>query len=232
VFRGLVRVDGSGKGGRDAARSLAVADSVFVSGKGGVHLAGAGVAATMTQCVFLCGTDAVQLDPALVDGHAGVLCRLERCTVAARGAAVRVGDLTSAAVPTEPAVVQTRSCVLLNPFVDAAGRAAHPAGLVRGDGEALALGLLVWQSEDDVYDKRLHFTGAEATIPKQPDPPGSWRRLWGSYNVVKPVLDVDFRRTAELKAEHLDRLALPSSTSFARPPGADLARLGLVKKRP
>lgn len=229
TFRGVARVDGSGKLGRDNMRSLAAADTVFLSARDGVHLTNVGVTASLSQCVILCGEDGIRLEPKLSDGRAGMLCGLERCTVAARGAVVRLVDGGSTELPREPAVVQTRACVFLNPFTKDDGRTPLSAGLLRCEGAALMRGLLVWQSEDDVYDKRL-FYAAAVTPPSQPEPLSAWRGLWGSTNVTKAILDVDFRRPAELKLEHLDRLALPSASRFSRRPGADLARLTGVRK--
>src|SRR5262249_38878228 len=117
--------------------------------------------------------------------------------------------------------VQSRDSAFLNPFAEKPNR----AGLLLYDGEALSRGLLVWQGEGDVYDRRLYFgaRGARALLPDKPEDHAVWARLWGSYGVRRPVLDLPLTRLLGPGRWQLDRLALPAGR------GADLVLLDIKK---
>jgi len=122
----------------------------------------------------------------------------------------------------EPAVVQTRGCAFLNPFPGRPNR----AGLLAYEGDALAHGLLVWQSEGDAYDRRLYFGAAPASaLPAKPDPAEAWGRLWGTPGVRDPRW-LNLTRTLDGLCWPLERLTLPGGVTQ----GADLDKLGLLKK--
>ena len=105
------------------------------------------------------------------------------------------------------------------------------------DGYALPRGVLAWQGEGDVYDKRLRWYtlplagDGKLTPPEQPQPHSVLARSWGTVGDRQPLLDVLFKSTFDLEHVHLDRLEVPvHAGSKELAPGADLGRLGVGKK--
>jgi hypothetical protein len=223
-FRAVVCLEGAGTDAPEAARRCSVTDSVLVSGRAALEVRGVGARLVLRQSLLVSGAGALHFDPgdALRD-RASVGCLLERVTVAAKGAAVRLGDPPRAGVVRDPIVLQTLHCAFLNPFMDRPNR----AGLLLSEGDALARGLLVWQSDGDVYDRRLHFGAAAAgALPARAEPFDAWARLWGSNGVRGPGHNVPLRATFDLKRWPLDRLAVPGGR------GAEIAQLPLPKPAP
>jgi serine/threonine-protein kinase len=220
-YRGLVCLEGAGSTAADAARGCSVTDSVLESGRAAVEVRGIGARLVVRQSLLVAGTDALSFVPgAALRDRAAVGCLLEQVTVAAKGAAVRLGDAPQAGVVRDPVLVQTLRCAFLNPFADRPNR----AGLLLSVGDALAHGLLVWQSDGDVYDRRLFFGAvAVGTLPARPGPFDAWARLWGSNGVRGPTHNVPLRATFDLKRWPLERLAVPGGR------GADVAQLPLPK---
>jgi serine/threonine-protein kinase len=232
-YRGLVSLEGSGASGPEKGHAFTANESVLLSGKAGIHLGGSGAGAGLRGCVLLCGGDAVQLEPGRsAQPRLGIQCLLEQTTVAAKEAVLRLGDAPGVEVPAEPAVMQTKSCALLNPFVGGKDQPAR-AGLLRYEGDALARGVLVWRSEGDVFDKRLQYAAAPlaGSLPDKAEPHALWTRLWGTPGDVQAFLDLPPSRPFDGVTPQFDRLVLPPWTRFmGHPPGADLTRLGLLKK--
>jgi serine/threonine-protein kinase len=229
TYQGLITLEGSGE--TERARACAINQCVLVSPREGVKVKGVGARLRMEQTVLAAGTDAIGLEIGSgFKGRANSQCLLEHVTVAAKRAVVHLAGPAYEGVPAEPVVVQTRDCAFLNPFAGSPNR----AGLLLADGEALARGLLVWQGDGDALDKRLHFGAAVASAPEQPETPAAWTRLWGPMGVRRPVLDLQPMRLFDADRWQLDRLAVrpreSSSTRDRKPPGADLAQLGIVKK--
>jgi eukaryotic-like serine/threonine-protein kinase len=223
-FRGLVCLEGSGDPAPDAARRCSVSECLLESGRAAAEVRGVGARLVLRQSLLVSGADALRFLPgdALRD-RASVGCLLERVTIAAKGAAVRLGDAPQAGVVRDPVVLQTLHCAFLNPFMDRPNR----AGLLLAEGDALAHGLLVWQSDGDVYDRRLHYGAAAAgALPARAEPFDAWARLWGTNGVRGPGHNVPFRATLDLKRWPLDRLAVPGGR------GADIAQLPLPKPKP
>jgi serine/threonine-protein kinase len=226
AFRGLVRVEGSGDEGPERARGCAINQSVLVSGKASVILAGIGNHLLLRQCVVVAGTDAVDVEPGPhFKGRANVECRLEQTTVAARRAVVHLDDVKNPVPLAEPVVVQTRESAFLNPFPPPSNR----AGLFHFGGEALAHGLLVWQGEGNGFDKNLHF-GAAGTIPEKNEDLTGWMRLWGPQGERRPIAEILTGRAFEAERWPLDRLAVRLRDG-SKAPGADLALIGILKKK-
>jgi hypothetical protein len=155
-------------------------------------------------------------------------CTLDRLTVAARRAVVRLGDLGNQPPPSEPLVIQTRACAFLNPF-------GAPTGMILTEGDSLRQGVMVWQSTGDVYDKRLHFAAAVPNaIPGTAQTHAAWRLLWGSGGDRRSVTHLPLTARLDRDRWLLTRLALP--VFRGRPPfdprdaGADLVQLGIIKK--
>jgi hypothetical protein len=119
--------------------------------------------------------------------------------------------------------VRSHDCGFVNLFT---GRASRPS-LVRYDGQALAHGLLIWQSDNDSFDRRLCF-GAVCTtspLPDRSEDHASWLSLWGSPGLRHSKLDLLLFRTLDNERWQLDqRLA------GWKAPGANLDKLGLSRK--
>jgi serine/threonine-protein kinase len=219
-FRSLVCLEGAGDTAPEAARRCSITESVLESGRDGVEVRGVGARLVLRQSLLVAGADALHFLPGeAVRDRAAVGCLLERVTVAAKGAALRLGDAPRAGVVRDPVLVQTLHCAFLNPFLDRPSR----AGLLLCAGDALAHGLLVWQSDGDAYDRRLHFGAAAGAAPARAEPFDAWARLWGSNGVRGPGHNVPLRATFDLKRWPLERLAVPGGR------GADLAELPLPK---
>jgi serine/threonine-protein kinase len=219
--RGAVCLEGSGSAAPDEARRCSVTESVLVSGHAAVEVRGAGARLVLRQSLLVCGADALHFVPgAALRDRAAVGCLLERVTVAAKGATVRLDDAPAAGVVRDPVVLQTLHCAFLNPFMDRPNR----AGLLLCEGDALARGLLVWQSDGDTYDRRLLFGAATAgALPARAEPFDAWARLWGSNGVRGPGHGVPLRANFDLKRWPLERLAVPGGR------GAEIGLLPLAK---
>ncbi len=231
VYRALVRFAGSGKADPDKANVCAVSDSQLLSGGDGIEVAGTGARVGVQGSVVVCGQDAVDLQPGgTADPRLNVQAVLDHTTVAARRAVVREGDAPGLAGPVVPAVVQSTACAFLNPFVS--GDSPARAGMLLADGDALPRGLLLLRSDGDLFDKRLYYQAAAGEAPpEKPQPHALWAGLWGPAAANRPVLDVALHGTLDLEHPQLDRLALPALPRFRdRPVGADLVRLGILKK--
>jgi hypothetical protein len=211
-FHGLVSCAGTGK----AHQLCLLRRAVLVSGGDAVRLAG-GMRLDAWQTVLAAGSAALDLRPA---GAVGVQCRLERTTAAAREAVVRLHEAGAGAAG--PAVVVTRECAFLNPFT---GRTSRP-GLLLYEGDALAHGGLLWQSDKDLYDRRLYFDAGRAP-PDKPEPLAAWPHLWGSANVRRQVIEERLQRAFDAQSWAPERLGLPRDRAGY---GADLAGLGAPKK--
>jgi serine/threonine-protein kinase len=219
--RAVACLEGSGSAAPDAARRCSVTDSVLVSGRGAVEVRGTGARLVVRQSLLVSAADALHFVPgAALRDRAAVGCLLERVTVAAKGAAVRLADAPSAGVVRDPVIFQTLHCAFLNPFMDRPNR----AGLLLCEGDALARGLLVWQSDGDTYDRRLVFgAAAVGALPARAEPFDAWARLWGSNGVRGPGHGVPLRASFDLKRWPLERLAVPGGR------GAEIALLPLPK---
>jgi hypothetical protein len=221
-YRGLVHLVGSGEGAADKARACLVHQAVLLSGRDGFFLDGVGAGLRLRQSLLVANGVGVHLALGTkFAGRANALCLLDHTTVAAKEVVVRLADSPTSLAPVEPTVVQSRHCAFLNPF-----RIGRP-GLLLYEGDALARGLLVWQSQDDFWDRRLYFVAtASRALPERPQGLASWLRLWGA-NVRRPVTDVLLTRTLEAVPWALERLALPPAQGAY---GADLGALGISKK--
>jgi hypothetical protein len=220
-FRAVLRLEGAGTPAPDAARHCFVTDSVLSSGRAAVEVRGVGARLVLRQSLLVSGADALHFVPGEgLRDCASVGCLLERVTVAAKGAAVRLGDAPGAGVVRDPVVLQTLHCAFLNPFVDRPNR----AGLLLSEGDALAHGLLIWQSDGDTYDRRIVFGAATAgALPARAEPFDAWSRLWGSNGVRQPGNTIPRRATLDLKRWPLERLAVPGGR------GAEITLLPLPK---
>lgn len=230
TFAGLIGFEGSGDSSAALARDCGIAESVLAAGNTCVHSIGSGARVRLRDCVVVAGRDAVHLDPGPdMKPRLNSQCFLDSCTVAARRAAIRLGD-RSELIPLEPAIVQARSCAFLDPFEGG----VHEAALVAFDGAALARGLLIWQGDNNGYDKRLplYVTPTVRTGDRPREGYSAWSRVWGTAgDRGARVLDLT-DRTFDLDKLPLATLELPASARAKHPEslGADLVRLRILKK--
>jgi hypothetical protein len=198
---------------------------VLVTGKAGLHVTGTGAKLRLRNSVVAAGTDALHVEPGeTARPRLNVQCFLERVTVAARQAVLHLGDAPRLDVPAEPVVVQARASAFLGPFA-----APPPPTLLAVEGNALARGLLVWQGEGSVYDRRL---GRDVAVLTAPQRAAAWARLGGRAWERQQQFDLALTRTLDWDKPQLDALALPLKPPGPgeERPGADLEALGLVKK--
>jgi serine/threonine-protein kinase len=233
AFRGLIALEGSGDTSAERVYSCLANESVLVSARNALAIEGIGARVLLTQTLLIAGDDAIRLtlDPDFsrkagepFAGKANVQCLLDHATVSARAAVLYLPDVQRTGPSPEPIVMQSRDCGFINLF---SGRATRPC-LVRYDREALAHGLLVWQSENDSFDRRLWF-GAVCTatpLPNKPEDHTSWLALWGSPGWRRSKLDLPlFLRTLDG-----ERWPLDQRLTGLKIPGANLDKLGLARK--
>jgi serine/threonine protein kinase len=149
---------------------------------------GRGVVA-VENCAIAAGTAAFVLRPARVArGRFEADLQLDRCTILAERDAVRLGAWRGTAEgPDRPWLVATRECAWLDPF-DRAG-APSTALILRADTDALARGVLIWQSQADAFGLNAFLaTGDDAPRPSSfPDLRRDWVAVWGPTHVLGPV---------------------------------------------
>jgi serine/threonine-protein kinase len=213
--------------GRDQTPNLAIDDAVLVSGRSGILIQGNGARLRLVQSVIAAGVDAIALEPGSeARSRMNLSCSLENVTVAASRAAIRVGAVAGTVPPEEPIVIHTRSCAFLNPF-------GIKAGLLLTEGETLQRGTLLWQGEQDVYDRRLQFGAATLkTIPEKVEGMTGWQGVWGAGGSRRATLDFAHANRFDADRWSLDRLALSARPDEMRGIGADLQKLGVFRRRP
>jgi serine/threonine protein kinase len=228
-FRGLVRFEGAGAtDGRTP--QCAISECVLTSGRAALCVGGTGARLRLERSVLVAGKDALDFDPGR-GPHArmSLHCALDRVMVAARRAVVHLGEVAPQPPPADPLVVQSRRCAFLNPFGD-------KGGLLLTEGESLRQGVLIWQSADDVYDKRLHFAAASLTaIPATAQTHAPWHQLWGAFGDTRPVTALPLTARFDRERWPLERLRLPVLRGRPivfdpREFGPDLEKLGIIKK--
>jgi serine/threonine protein kinase len=221
VFRGLISLDGSGETAAERVRSCLVNESLLLSAHDGIGLQGIGGRVVLTQTLLIASDDALRLSlDSVFSGKANVQCLFDHATLAAGVAVVHAPDVKQAGPPAEPVIVQSHDCGFVNPF-----HTRRPS-LVRYDGQALAHGLLVWQSENDGFDGWLRFGAvpAKGPLPNKPEKHASWAGLWGSPNLRRARLDLVV--SAILNGDSW----LPGRLAAWKVPGVKLDKLGLARK--
>jgi len=231
-FSGLIYFDGSGETTSARPHDGALADCVFLSGKSCIQSAGACGNVRVQNSLIVAGGDAFQIRPPLPqDSGVNAAVIVERSTIAAKGAAIRVEDVILPSPTASPMIVQARNCLFLAPF--SAG--SKPSRLLALEGNALAHGLVVWQGEANGYDRRVQLMW---TLPGSPaisaESLATWKRLWGPATERRTLtFELPATTPFELQRPEWERLTLPSSAreKMRGPaPGADLAQLGLTNK--
>ena len=239
AFRGLIEMDGSGDAAAERVRSCVVSECVLASARDVLSLRGIGARVLIAQSLLIAGEDVIHLtldpdfnqktvnsggnDGGQAAGKANVQCLLDHATISARGAVVHLPEVKQPGPLEEPVVVRSHDCGFVNLFV---GRTPRP-GLVEYEGDALAQGLLIWQSENDAFDRRVWFgiVCKDKPLPEKPEDHASWMALWGSPGLRRAQLDLLVYRTLDG-----DRWSLDQRLAGWKAPGANLERLGLSRK--
>jgi serine/threonine-protein kinase len=234
-YDGLIRFDGSGQAAPDKARQCVLNECVLITDRSAVELHGVGARLLVKQCAVISGGRALHLDPGpAFKGRANVQCVLQNSSVAARRSLVRIDDAPAADATQEPVVIQSDHCAFLYPFRDT----RNVPGLLAYGGDALPRGLFVWQSDADLFDRRVQY-GCQSAAVDPPKPVPEWAALWaslfGSYNLTRPRTDVTLSRQFDLSRgwalEQLLLIAPTAQPSDNKPQyGADLVGNGFVKK--
>jgi hypothetical protein len=218
TYRGLVSLEGSGDARPESLRQCLLNRAALVSGRDGLQLTGGGIRLGLKQSLITAGRYGLDIQPG-DSGRANVQCQLDHSSVAARSAALHLSE-AKASTPAGAVVVQTRACAFLNPFP------AH-AGMLLYESDALPRGILLWQGDNDLYDKRLYFAAAPGTPPDRSQPLSAWTRLWGSANCQHSVIEDRLARPLEGYPWPLERLILPRAAAGH---GADLGALGISRR--
>jgi hypothetical protein len=224
-FRSLIAFDGAGAAAKPTL--IALRECAFLSGRGILELRGAGQRLRARGCLFYALGDAVAFDlGTLESSRPDVVAVFEHNTMALRQTftTMRVSDAPATCLPI---VVQTQSNYFLDPFTEE----PRQSSLLRAYADTLGRGLLTWQGKDNYFSDRWHaFTTFNGVPPKQPI--AAWQRLWGPVGEIAPqIIEPLAVKTFLVDQPAYDRLALPSAIRVEPLPGADLARLGLVKKK-
>ncbi len=230
TFEGLIHFQGGEparkKEGRERTPILSINESVLVSGRSGIAVQGS-ARVRVVQSVIVAGLDAIDLEPGLEKRpKMNLSCSLENVTVAAAQSVVRLGKMPGTTPPEEPIVIHTRSCAVLNPF-------GGKAGLLLSEPESLQRGGLLWQGDQDVFDRRLHFGAATPrTIPDKAEGLAGWTALWGAGGARRATLGFAHPNKFDADRWPLERLALsaPGRPDEMRGLGADLQKLGILRK--
>src|SRR5262249_38338226 len=92
-YWGLVRVEGTREASPEKVRRCAIHQSVLLSGRMGILVAGAGARVHLEQCLLVAGSDALHFQPGPeAPSRMNTHCSLEHVTVAARRAAIWLED--------------------------------------------------------------------------------------------------------------------------------------------
>ena len=186
---------------RPAARLLNC--SIWTGGDAISAEAGRG-AVILENCLIISGGPAATLLPVDVarDKFEADLV-FDRCTVAVDRTGVLLGPMAGEPTgPSRPWLVTTRRCAF--PRTQLAGGAG---ALLQVDPDAMARGLLFWQSSYDVYDG-YHFVAP--TGPSPPNPPPTdlkkqWIDLWGEGHAKGDQGPTPRRNETTLRYKDKDR---------------------------
>jgi serine/threonine-protein kinase len=230
-YQGLIEFEGSAKEDPALAHGCALNECVLLSARALLTVRGTGARLLLHQCVLLAADDALRFEPGeSPPARLNVACTLSRVSVAARRAAVSLKDAPEAPAGVEPVVIQADDCLFLDPFGDTPSRGC----VLVYEGEALARGLLLWQGTGNGYDgKRLRaYAASESDALPARQAHAAWLQLWGKAGERHPRL-IEWPATAgwviNADRPQLERLRLPPQVGT--PVGADLTRLGILKKR-
>lgn len=107
--------------------------------------------------------------------------RLDRCTIATSGAAVRVDAWPGESPgPDRPWLVSSSDTA----YVDLSERTPRESVLCRADAEAFAQGQVFWRQDRDAIELQAFAAGGDAPLPnRNRDVAAQWVDLWGSDHI-------------------------------------------------
>jgi serine/threonine-protein kinase len=231
-YQGLIQLEGAANG-TDSLPGVLIKDSVLLSARNILDLRG-GARVRVRNCAAMALEDGLVFTPAPLAGP-NVFVQLENNTLAIGKALLAAngsdGDVRGGVV------VQAQHNYILDPFLDSqrAGRPV-PAQLVRLATSGLAHGILHWQGRENAFDSsRLNYFGSdekEAGKRSFKD----WQRIWGSPGEQDATfLDpVKYSKPFTVDPPSWQHLSLPPrvrAASGTPPFGADLVRLGIMKRK-
>jgi serine/threonine-protein kinase len=217
AFRSLIALAGPA----NAPLECKLTDCVLLSGRGILQTTGVPLRLAARQNAVLAMGDAVQPDR-------GLIAELENNTLAVRRALIapRAG-----AEPAEPLMVKAAANYFTDPFGDSPAEST----LLRVSDALVGRGLLAWRGKGNAFDRRLESyystVGTTGAVKQSLD---DWLSLWGRSGEQDALAVTATAKAISIDAPQLDRLAVPREVrpeSGNAPPGADLNRLGLLKKK-
>jgi hypothetical protein len=229
-FRSLIALTGPASAPLDCR----LTECQLLSGNGVLQVAGAAVKISARDNIVLALGDALQLNLADVPDSTQTTCQLDNNTWALRRALL--------ALKPGPYLTDRADLVLVqasaNYFTDPFGTRPAQSAILRIPEPLLARGQLQWQGKGNAFDRRLesyHALAGPAAGTKQTLT--DWEQLWGRAG-EQDALTVEpgpaKKATVDVDDPQLERLALPANVRAApgNPlPGADLVRLGVLKKK-
>jgi eukaryotic-like serine/threonine-protein kinase len=229
-FRSLIAIAGPASAPLDCR----LTECQLLSGKGVLRVAGAAVRLSARNNVVLALGDALQLDLAGVPETAQTTCQLDNNTWALRRALLALKPGPYLTERTDLVLVQASA----NYFTDPFGKQPGQSALLRIPEPLLARGQLNWHGKGNAFDRRLESYHALAgAAPAGKQTLADWQQLWGragEQDAISVEPGPANKTTIDVDAPQLERLALPAQMLFApgNPrPGADLVRLGLLRKK-
>ena len=227
-FRSLIALTGPA----NAPVECRLTECRLLSGKGVLQAAGVAVRLSARNNVVLALGDALQVDLAGVPESIQTTFQFDNNTWALRRALL--------ALKAGPYPIDRADLVLVqasaNYFADPFG--ARQSAMLRIPEPLLAHGQLQWHGKGNAFDRRLESYHAFAgTAPGNKQTLADWEQLWGHAG-EQDALSVEpgpaKKATIDADAPQLERLALPAQVRAVPgnpPPGADLVRLGVLKKK-
>jgi hypothetical protein len=234
-FQALIRFEGPSEGAPGKEPPSLVMHESILMGKTAFELRGGPLRLRAKQSVCLAARDIFHI---LVRApvQPGIHCLLEQNTFAFRDSLFNVRLEHELPATFAPLLIQATANLFADPFSDPITRSS----LLRCDPEALTRGLLIWQGRGNGFDhKRLHaYAVTPMSDASEKQSFQVWSQIWGNPGEILPFLpdlpDTP-RYTFKVDQPQLDKLVWPSTF---RPqvgeslPGANLVRLGILKKGP
>jgi serine/threonine-protein kinase len=229
TFRSLIALAGPAK----SSLQCRLSECVLLSGRAVMQTTGAAVRFSSRQNAVVALGDALQFDLSGPPEFSALTCQLEANTWALRRAliALRAGpELTDRP---DLVVLQANANYFADPFGDSPAQAV----LLRLPETMLSRGQVTWQGKGNAFDRRLEsfYVTGPANPAKQSL--AEWLQLWGRAGEVDALpieVGAAAKSTVSMDAPQLDRLTVPRDVRPEPgnpPPGADLVRLGLLKKK-
>lgn len=227
-FQSLIACEGAGCGAAQPVQ-VALRECVLQCGKTIVELRNSSTRLRCRGSVLYSLGDVVAVElGALLTSRPDIVTSFENNTIAHRGAFLGLRCFEAPA-HCQPVIVQTQANYFLDPFADEPRQAC----LVELSSENLARGLFLWQGKGNVFARdRLQAYYAAADMPVVKQSLKEWEQLLGPHGEVA-ALQADAIASKGFTPDQppYDRLMLPLRVRVEPLPGADLAKLGLVKKK-